>query len=936
MLLLTPAQLDDRRRIASGALAPLADSLSADLEPVMARPLHIPGDKALLSRIGGRCESDGTDLEFDPFSPHAHRCPACGRVHTGEWHDQWWLYPYHLWLAERAVHAAVLHAVRGDPRHRDLTHAILSGYADRYLDYPNRDNVLGPSRLFFSTYLESLWLLHVTIAADLLEHAGDRAVADLVRKRIAAPAVELIEEYHEGTSNRQVWNTAAIVSAHAFLGERPDAAAIAGALADAESTLLQAVGEDGAWYEGDNYHQFAHRGLWYVVTLGERLGYEFQKATMARFTAGFAAPFRSMLPDFTYPARKDSRYAASLRQWRFAETCELGLARVNDPLLRWSLERIYADDIPAGDTGRSRSSGEAERNTPAVGLSRADLGWRSLLFARDALPSEPGVAPRSVTIESQGLTIHRRDAGAAYVALDWGESGGGHGHPDRLNLIFSHGSSRWLDDLGTGSYVDPSLHWYRSTLAHNAPLVDGASQRRVNGELIARTDDGAFSVIAARADGIAPGVRVDRTIVTAADYFIDEVRWWSPHSVRFELPVHFDGESNELRFTRATLTGAGGVEDGFDFIRDAERAIVGPDSPVRLEAVHGTHGAAASLWSDQAIEWLRARGPGQPATESRRFQVIRQHGWHGVIRSVWTWKPEAVQVAHSAGAIEVSVEGRTDRHEFDANGWHVEAADSSAIDIERPPLGLQASPDAGRPGGSADASSAGARQPAGDRSDPELGRSVAPLRAVPLVAGAPAAEWFSDAPDPDGSGWTVFELGAEHYRRSELSWEEAGRPAARVAIRAEPDAIVVDVFAEAPELVLVPADATNPYDNEHPDINGHGVQLYVATDSDAGAWVIVPERPEQRTRVRKVIGWGSWAPPEAVWRERRGGFEIRTRIPFRAARGRLFGIDLVVNDAEPGRMRRRGQLVMTGAAGEFVYLRGDRHDPGRLIPFSVT
>jgi len=914
MLLLTPAQLDERRRIALGALAPLADSLSADLEPVLARELHIPAGKALLSRVGGRCENDGTDLEFDPFSPHAHRCPMCGRVHTGEWHDKWWLYPYHLWLAERAVHAAVLHAVRGDPRHRDLAHAILSGYSARYLDYPNRDNVLGPSRLFFSTYLESLWLLHITIAADLLEHGGDRGVADIVRKRIAAPAVELIEEYHEGTSNRQVWNTAAIVAAHAFLGERPDSAAIAGALADAESTLLQAVGEDGAWYEGDNYHQFAHRGLWYVVTLGERLGYEFQKATMARFAAGFAAPFRSMLPDFSYPARKDSRYAASLRQWRFAETCELGLARVNDPLLRWSLERIYAADIPAGDTGRSRSSGEAERNTPAVRLSRAELGWRSLLFARETLPSEPGVAPRSVTIDSQGLTIHRRDAGAAFVALDWGESGGGHGHPDRLNLLFSHGPNRWLDDLGTGSYVDPSLHWYRSTLAHNAPLVDGASQRRVSGELLALDDGDRFSVVAARVDGIAPHVRVDRTIVTAADYFVDEVRWWSPHSVRFELPVHFDGESGDLSFTHATLTGAGGTEDGFDFVRDAERAIVGPDSPVRLEAMQGTNGASVSVWSDQAIEWLRARGPGQPATESRRFQVIRQHGWHGVIRSVWTWKPRAVRVAHSASTIDVMVDGATDRHEFTADSWRIGAPDGSAINIDR----------------------RDAKAPPNQAATRAADHGPGSAGALALVAGPPAPGWFSEMPDADQQGWTVIELGAGHYRRSELSWEEAGRPAARVAIRAEPDAIVVDVFVEAPELVLVPAAATNPYDNEQPDINGHGVQLYFATDSEGGAWVIVPERPEPRTRVRNVIGWGSWAAPEAIWRERRGGFELRARIPFRAARGRLFGIDLVVNDAEPGRMRRRGQLVMTGSAGEFVYLRGDRHDPGRLIPFSVT
>src|SRR5438034_7286542 len=32
---------------------------------------------------------------------------------------------------------------------------ILRAYARSYMRYPNRDNLLGPSRLFFSTYLES-------------------------------------------------------------------------------------------------------------------------------------------------------------------------------------------------------------------------------------------------------------------------------------------------------------------------------------------------------------------------------------------------------------------------------------------------------------------------------------------------------------------------------------------------------------------------------------------------------------------------------------------------------------------------------------------------------------------------------------------------------------------------------------------------------------
>jgi hypothetical protein len=47
-------------------------------------------------------------------------------------------------------------------------------------------------------------------------------------------------------------------------------------------------------------------------------------------------------------------------------------------------------------------------------------------------------------------------------------------------------------------------------------------------------------------------------------------------------------------------------------------------------------------------------------------------------------------------------------------------------------------------------------------------------------------------------------------------------------------------------------------------------------------------------------------------------------------------IDVLVNDAAPGRERRRGQLVLSGAQGEFVYLRGDRHDGARLLPFMIV
>src|SRR6185312_10457866 len=221
MLLLDSARLAEHRALAApgGALAPLADSIAADLERLMSREVYVPPEKALLSRAGGRCETDGTQLEFDPYSPDEHRCPLCGRVHTGEFHHRFWVYWYQLWLAERGVHAALLHALRGDARHGALARDIARRYGAMYDGYPNRDNVLGPTRLFFSTYIESIWLLQLCVTADLLDATGDQTTANQIRQTIAVPSAELIAQYDEGLSNRQVWNNAALMAAALLNGD---------------------------------------------------------------------------------------------------------------------------------------------------------------------------------------------------------------------------------------------------------------------------------------------------------------------------------------------------------------------------------------------------------------------------------------------------------------------------------------------------------------------------------------------------------------------------------------------------------------------------------------------------------------------------------------------------------------------------------------------
>ena len=914
-VLLNAADIDGRRAAATGTLHALADSLALDLEPLLGRELFIPPEKARMTRRGGRCERDGTMLEFDPWSPRAHRCPRCGAVFDDDTHYRWWIMGYQLWLAERAVHAATLFALRRNARHGELARSVLGAYADRYLEYPNRDNVLGPTRVFFSTYLESIWLLQLVVALDLLETAGGTTSPTLgaeVRDRLVEPSAALIASYDEGLSNRQVWNNAALLAASRVLSGRVDETAVSG-----PSGLVRHLEEgllgDGTWYEGENYHLFAHRGLWYGVTIAGAAGVRLDAGLVARFEEAFATPFVTALPDFTFPSRRDSQYRVSLRQWRFAELAELGFVRrPGDRRLTGALSTLYDGTVPRGDTGRSRSPAEAERNSPAVGLDRADLGWRSLLFASPTLPPLAPSRPRSALLAEQGYAILRREDGALYAALDYGHSGAGHGHPDRLNLVLVHGRARWLDDVGTGSYVDPSLHWYRSTLAHNAPLVDGRSQERVHGALIAYEDQGDAGWVRARVDGVAPGVTFDRTLVAMTNYVLDELSWNSDRDVQVDLPFHADGELVGVGlWERANPNGSSGLEDGFRFLSNTETTTA--SGAVRLRARIDSATADARFIVDGANTWWRATAFGPPGSVPARFHFLRMNGRSGKVVSVWDVQGAIESIAGQEGSVIVHLgDGSRHDHRPGDRSWHVSivtAVGTTTVDL----------------GGARERARAIEARP---------GAARAPL-VIPRLHAAPGSV-----------GRLMLHLSESNYRRSESAWSDAGAPRATVSLWADGDELFAVVDVEKRDVHFAPQIDSNPLDNEHPDTNSDGVQLHliVASAVEGGArhelnWLLVPERDGNRVRVsaRAVVGV---APPlRASWERTSHGYSVRIVVDFSALGAgvtKSLKLGIVVNEMTSDRERRRGQLVLGGRPGQFVYLRGDRVAAEELLDFRIA
>jgi hypothetical protein len=900
-ILLTADELKARGAAICGDLAALAAGLRRELAPLIASVPDVPRHKAVLSRDGGRCPVDGALLSFDPFDSR-HICPQCGREANGALHDRFRLYWYQLWLAERVVHAAVIGVLADDHECRALAVALLDAFADQYLRYPNVDNVLGPSRPFFSTYLESVWLLQLILALDFLETGAPSpaisALGGRVRDRLVVPSAALIASFDERMSNRQVWNNAALMAAGRLTDDDGLVDNAIHGASGLHAHLSTALLSDGTWYEGENYHLFAHRGLWYGERIAAAAGHALPTLLDHRYREAFASPFRTLLPDLTFPSRRDSQYAVSARQVRFAESCELGIAKQVDERLLSMLARLYDPAVPRGDTGRSSSSADIERNRAPTSLARADLSWRTLLCAIPVLPPLVARPFGSDLLPAQGVGIIRRDRDALYVSLDYGHSGGGHGHPDRLNLTLVDRTRRWFEDPGTGSYVDPSLHWYRSTLAHNAPMVDGRSQPAVHGALLAFHDDERVGWVSANAE-LASGLTVCRSVVVLSDYLVDELTWASTAEHEITLPMHGVQLAGALAMHPAPMHAEGTATDGFAFLSHIARA----DGAVEGAHLRGSapEGAALDGWvfaGSTAALWT-AEAPAPPGRHGPvPIALVRERGVKGRFLSVWSWSGAIATVSRSPdGVVVVRHDGSRHTHAGTEGRWTIAGldADEGAFELR----GVTAPP----------------IDPA-DRTDlstaPSLRVADGDLHRLP----------------------SVHELGEAHYRRSELSWREAGGPTATVAVtRASLEFVVVDVHVHASTRRFVALSTDNPLDNEPASINGDSVQFYAIVDDRRSGLLLVPEGNE--VAARAVDGWGSDLEVTAQWRPTASGYHLVAELRI-APNATELSLELVVNETVGGRQRRRGQLVLSGAAGEFVYLRGDRSDATRLLRYSLT
>jgi heparinase II/III-like protein len=670
--------------------------------------------------------------------------------------------------------------------------------------------------------------------------------------------------------------------------------------------LLNGFGTDGMWYEGDNYHLFALRGELLAMGWARQAGVDLMADPRLtdRIEAALRAPAVTALPDYTFPARKDSRFGVSLAQPMYLELWEIGMARLSDRGARhaelWSwLRSLYASPAPPAQTFDSYLH-EAGEPAPQRPRTRADLSWWALLEMLPSLPSStPTWSPGSALIEGQGLAVLR--SGDRYASLECGAYGGGHGHPDRLNLTLHADGEYWLPDFGTGSYVARDLFWYRSTLAHNAPRLDGVSQPYGDAVCENFEQSGNWAWARGRYHDFT------RSLIAGPDYLLDVLELSGPDDHVLELPLHLGG-AVEVRPQGDWLP----AELPDEFVDRVERFVPASAEPLVLRSC-GRGGATLGVHLHFEGELLRAFGPGAPGTtDPVPFYVVRVKGRNNRIISLL--EPTRTEpLVHALRVVENAIEVETttgvERHLGIVEGWEVRT-----------------------PAGSARLRGARSQAPSFEplvlRERPLVARGVA-LQ----IREAPALDGTLDGFDPTNP----LELDHEdQYRRSEEPYAGPEDLSARAFVNWNDEGLYLAVEVVKPE-VFARDPGTPPLrlDNEPDEIHSDGIQVYfrVPGEEAAHGLLIVPSTSGDLI-VHPVAGTlGSRDAVRGGWQAADFGYTVTAEIaPFgwpRFRPGEEIGFDLVVNQMLPGRERRAGQLVWSGGGG-WVWLRGDRQDPAKF------
>jgi hypothetical protein len=582
------------------------NQLISQADAALARPVEIP-DRGGQWTHWYACKKDGSGLKT--VSPTEHRCPTCGAVYRGEPYDSIPITHLHGRNSQDIFTLGLAYGLTDERRYADRAVELLMGYVAKYPGYKLHDRngvvmVPGAVRPFFDgarvgaqTLDEAVWLIPVVQGFDLVWDRMDQGQREQLAEKVLRPSAETIRAQLMGIHNIQCWKNSAVGLVGLVLNdEKLIADAIDEPTRGFRRQIEGGVTKDGLWYEGSlGYHAYTMSALWPLAVAAGNAGVNLFSD---RYRLLYEAPIRLALPDGSSPGFNDSAGGAVQG---LVSMYDLAYARWDKP--------IFGRLIRKCDRVR----------------------WQSLLWGADRLPGGNFLPTESDNLPVAGYAMLRTspaDGRIDAVAVRYGMHGGGHGHPDKLNIVM-HGAGELLAvDPGSISYGAP-LHreWYRTTIAHNTVCVDQTNQKPVDGKLEEWHIGELATRLSATAADTTPGVLMRRSLgfrsgpsdgqSTLSDRF--EVTSDRPHT--YDWAFHCRGRL-ETDLKLSSGGGPPGTKNGYQHIRAVRQAQTDEDFTIKW--TQGKARLTLKMKGSPGTTVFIGEAPGRSPTERVPMIIVRR------------------------------------------------------------------------------------------------------------------------------------------------------------------------------------------------------------------------------------------------------------------------------------------------------------------------
>ena len=380
------------------------------------------------------------------------------------------------------LNAATAYQISGEKKYADYVKNVLLNYASQYEKWPlhpKRKSEDDGGRIFWQSLNDFVWQIYTIQAYDLVYDGLPAADRKTIEEKLFVPILKFFTEDRYDVFNKihnhGTWNLAAVgITGYVLNKKEYVETAINGSKKDGKTGYLAQINQlfspDGYYMEGPYYQRYAL--LPFVLFAKAINNYE---------------PSRKI---FDYRDKLLSKAIQTSLQTSYTDKTFFPINDAIKDKTYESIELVYGVNLAYADIKPEVDLLDIARQQNRVIVSDAGLKVAADLAAGKTVPFKYQTLfiKDGAKGEDGGLGILRSgpNTDQQAVVMKAASQGMGHGHFDRLGLLFydntteifpDYGAARFLniDTKNGGGYLPENNTFAKQTVAHNALVVDQTS-----------------------------------------------------------------------------------------------------------------------------------------------------------------------------------------------------------------------------------------------------------------------------------------------------------------------------------------------------------------------------------------------------------------------------------------------------------------------------